>query len=474
MSAADLLAAAPVRAVRSALAGEATPAWLVGGAVRDALLGRELADLDLAVEGDPEAVARRLGAHLRGPVFALSEAFGAWRAIDRRRRFTVDVSPLQGATIAEDLGRRDFTVNAMAVALARDSAEPIDPHGGAADLAAGTLRVLGPTAYEQDPLRPLRLVRLASQLGLRPDEETARLTRAAAPRLREPSPERVFAELRGLVLGEGVLEALALGRSLGVLAAVLPELEPLGGLEQSRFHHRDVWGHTLEVLEHVIALVNDPGVVFGELGGGVAAVLDEPLADGLTRGQALRFGALLHDIAKPATRGERADGRVTFVGHDSAGETLSAAILRRLRTSERLRGYVAQLARDHLALGFLVHERPLDPWAAHAYLRRCEPVEVEVTVLSCADRQATRAEGQAPWIERHLQLAREVMEPALRWRAHGPPRPPLRGDELATELGIAPGPEIGRLLAELEGAVFTGEVSTREEALALARRLHSG
>lgn len=471
-AAAELAAAEPVRAVRGALEGAEVRAWLVGGAVRDALLGRELADLDLAVEGDPEDAARAVGAHLRGPVFALSESFGAWRALDGRRRFTVDVSSLQGATIEEDLGRRDFTVNAMAVPLAGESGEQLDPHGGESDLAAGILRVLGPAAYERDPLRPLRLIRLASQLGLRPDPETERLTRRAAPRLDEPSPERVFAELRGLVLGDDVLEALELGRSLGVLGAVLPELESLGGLEQGRFHHRDVWGHTLEVLEHVIALVRDPREVFGgELGAGVAAVLGEPLADGLTRGEALRFGALMHDIAKPATRDERADGRVTFIGHDSAGEELSAAILRRLRTSGALRSYVGRLARNHLALGFLVHERPLVPRVVHSYLRGCEPVEVEVTVLSCADRLATRAEGQQPWIERHLELARELMVPALRWRAQGAPRPPLRGDELASELGIAPGPEVGRLLADLEGAVFAGEVTTREQAVAYARRV---
>lgn len=474
MSVARLLDAEPVRAVREALAsaGRASPAWLVGGAVRDAVLGRDLTDLDVAVDGDPEAAARAIGSRLRGPVFPLSEAFGAWRAIDGARRFTVDVARLQGATIEEDLARRDFTVNAMAVPLASEPPDILDPHGGAADLAARTLRVLGPAAYERDPLRPLRLIRLASQLGLRPDPETARVTSVAAPRLGEPSPERVFAELRGLLLGDGAIDALALGRELGVIGAVLPELEPLGGLEQSRFHHRDVWGHTLEALEHAIGLVRDPESVFGdELGLGVAAVLGEPLADGLTRGEALRFGALMHDIAKPVTRGERPDGRVTFIGHDSAGEELSAAILRRLRTSEALRSYVGRLARNHLALGFLVHERPLAPRAVHAYLRGCEPVEVEVTVLSCADRLATRGEGQQPWIERHLELARELMGPALRWRAQGPPRPPLRGDELATELGIAPGPEVGRLLAELEGAVFAGEVATRAEAVAYARRL---
>ena len=118
-------------------------------------------------------------------------------------------------------------------------------------------------------------------------------------------------------------------------------------------------------------------------------------------------------------------------------------------------------------LGFLVHERPLTRRALHAYLRRCEPVEVEVTVLSCADRLATRGEGQEPWIEAHLELAREVMAAALRWREHGPPQLPLRGDEL----GVESGPQSGELLRELEAAVYAGEVNDRDQALALAGQL---
>ena len=121
--------------------------------------------------------------------------------------------------------------------------------------------------------------------------------------------------------------------------------------------------------------------------------MDEPLADDLTRGQALRLGALFHDVGKPATRGRRDDGKVTFVGHDKVGEDIVTDVFRRLRTSERLRSFVGRVTREHLRLGFLVHQRPLQPRDMHNYLRRCQPVEVEVTLLSCADRMATAAPG---------------------------------------------------------------------------------
>ena len=185
--------------------------------------------------------------------------------LDADRRFVCDVSPLQGATIEEDLGQRDFTVNAMAVPLA--GGPLIDPHGGERDLREGLLRVVGPRAYEDDPLRPLRLVRFAAELGFRADAETERLTPAAAPRLSEPSPERVFAELRRLVMAHGCLAGLDLAERLAVLGAVLPELTALEGIEQSRFHHLDVYDHTIEVLRQLIELEADLPSVFGDLAG---------------------------------------------------------------------------------------------------------------------------------------------------------------------------------------------------------------
>ena len=436
--------------------------WIVGGAVRDELLGREVTDIDIAVEGDPEAAARELAAEIRGPVFRLSAAFGAWRVVDRRGGRVYDFAPLQGTSIEEDLGRRDFTVNAMA--RPREGGEVIDPLGGRADIESRTLRVLGPEAYDSDPLRPLRLARFAAELGFAPDEETERLTAAAARRVPEASGERIFAELRRLVIAPGAVGGLALADRLGLVGAVLPELADLHDVDQSHYHHKDVYGHTLEVLERLIELEHD---ATGEL----RDVLDEPLADELTRGEALRFAALLHDIGKPATHHVREDGRVTFMGHDRLGEEMVRDVCRRLRTSERLSRFLEAVTRHHLVLGFLVHERPLDGRGVYRYLKRTSPVEVEVTLLSCADRLATRGRNAERAIDAHLELAHELMPAALEWRRSGPPRLPLRGDELAGELGMDPGPELGRLLAGLEEAAYAGEVTDRAQAVELARRL---
>jgi putative nucleotidyltransferase with HDIG domain len=450
------------------LAGMTDAGWLVGGAVRDQLLGRETTDFDIAVSADARGLARELGRRAGGHTFALSEAFGAWRVLAHDRSWQIDLTPLTGATLEEDLARRDLTINALARPLGSDRL--IDLHGGVADLEARRLRMVGPESFPADPLRTIRLARIATELGFAVEPATAASAAASAPGLAAVAPERVFAELRLILGGESAPDGLRMMDRIGVTAIVLPELAALQGVEQSDFHHLDVHDHTLAVLEQAIELERDPAALFGPIGEQLGAVLGEPLANELTRGQALRFAAVLHDIAKPVTREVTDEGRVTFVGHDDAGAELAAAILTRLRASERLIEYVAALARHHLRLGFLVHEAPLSPRALYRYLRTCDPVAVDVTLLSVADRLATRGRKSEPAIARHLVLARAVLPAALRWRAQ-PPRPPIRGDRLAQALQIRPGPALGRLLEQLTEAAYAGEIEGEQQALQRAREL---
>jgi putative nucleotidyltransferase with HDIG domain len=465
--------------VRAALAGRR--AWFVGGAVRDRVLGRDTADVDVVVDGDPGEAARAVAcAAGRAPCFALSERFGAWRVVARDRAWQVDVEPLRADTLAEDLALRDFTVNAIAEPIA--GGEPIDPLGGLSDLGAGRLRMAGPDAFVEDPLRVLRLVRVAVELDLEPDAHTLRMASAAAGRLADVSAERVFMELRRIIASPRALDGLRMSGELGVTEVVLPELTAMEGVQQNRFHHLDVLGHTLEVLERTVRMTTVTALripelhePFGDQWPALDALLAEPLADEMTRGEALRWGALLHDAAKPLTREVRGPGgRVTFIGHDVRGADLARAVLTRLRASERLRAHVAALVRNHLRLGFLVHEpQPLSRRTVFGYLRACSPVEVDVTLLSVLDRLATRGERAREAIDAHLSLARSVLADALRWHADGPPRPLLRGDDLASVLGIPAGPRLGELLAGLAEAQYAGEVRTRDQAIACAREMIS-
>jgi poly(A) polymerase len=469
MSLAERLAAAPLVAAARGALGDGDGAWVVGGAVRDAVLGKEIADLDLAAAGDPGAAARAIADQLGEHAFELSAEFGTWRVVAPGRGWQIDVTALRGEGIEADLAERDFTIGAVAVPLG--GGEPVDPFGGLADLERKVLRVVGAGSFEGDPLRLLRAARLAAELGLEVDAGTIDLARASAARAGEPAGERQLAELRQLLGGPAPLRGLALLDELALTAVVLPEVEALRGVEQGPNHHLDVHGHTLAVLEHTLEVERDLDRFAGERAGEVAALLAEPLADEMNRATALRFGALFHDIAKPQTRAEY-DGFIGFRGHDQVGAETVAEICRRLRASRRLTQHLRGLTLHHLRLGFLIPEAPLPPRRVHEYLRDTEPVAVDVTLLTVADRLSARGAGplaRPEMVEAHLALARQMIGAGLDWRRDGPPVPLLRGDELAREAGIGEGKRLGELLAELEAAQYAGEVDNREQALEHAR-----
>jgi poly(A) polymerase len=471
LSLARNLEAAPlVDLTRRALGEEDAEVWIAGGAVRDAALGREVTDLDLAVGGDPERAAKAVAREGDGHAFELSAEFATWRAVARDGSWQIDATALRGETIEADLAARDFTIGAVAVPLA--GGDPIDPLGGLADLERRQLRVVAEGSFRADPLRLLRAARLAADLGLKVDPDTVALARSEARLAAEPAGERQLAELRRLVGGPDPLGGMALLDELGLTAVVLPELAALRGVEQGPNHHLDVHGHTMAVLEQTLEVESDLERFAGERAAETRELLDEPLADELSRGTALRFGALLHDIGKPVTRGER-DGYVTFIGHDSVGAEIVTGVCGRLRASSRLTRHLQGLTLHHLRLGFMVHEAPLPPRRVHEYLRATEPVGADVTLLTVADRLSARGSGPFATeeaIEAHLSLARQMLSAALDWHRQGPPEPLLRGDELAAELGIAPGPELGDLLAEIEAAQYAGEVVDRQAAIEHLRR----
>jgi putative nucleotidyltransferase with HDIG domain len=467
----ERLAASPaITEARRALAGE-PEAWIVGGAVRNALLGERVVDADLAVPAGRERdAARAIAAASGGVAFPLSERHATWRAIADGREWHVDVTALRADDLESDLRARDFTVNAVAVPL--PGGEPADPTGGTADAGRRVLRVVYDGAFAEDPLRLLRAARIAAAHSLEIDPATAGLVRAQAARADEAAGERRLAELRLMIGGAEPLRSLALMDELELTPAVLPELARTRGVVQTPNHHLDVHEHTLEVLREWLEIERSLERFGPELATRLRAFLEEPLADEMSRGQALRFGALFHDLGKPDTRSEQA-GRVTFMGHDRVGAEIISEICRRLRTSRALSEHLQGLALHHLRLGFMVRERPLPRDRVYDYLSTTEPVEADVTLLSAADRLAARGSGplaSQEMVDAHMDLVREMLPEALDWHS-SPPRPPVTGTDLQEALGMTPGPRLGEVLEALRQAAFAGEATDRQSALDLARSL---
>jgi poly(A) polymerase len=455
-----MLQAAQVSSVVAACLAPGEEAWLVGGAVRDGLLGRASKDLDFAVRGDAHRLARRVADLLGGAFFTFSEAFSTHRVV--LPGGLVDFAPLRGATIERDLAARDFTVDAMA--LPARGGDPgarmgigkvIDPLGGAADLAARRLVACGSRALADDPLRVLRLARLAAAFDLQPSEGLAEAARVAAPALKTVSGERVCAELTALLGLPAAARGLRLLDDCGALEQVLPEVTALRGVEQNRFHHLDVFGHTLEAVELVPHVVE-------QLGG--QRFLAAPEACGLPGAASLAplaFVALFHDLGKPGVRQMSDDGRVMFWHHDELGARMVKDIAARLKMSRRFQDYLGLLIGTHLRLGFLVREVPLTLRALVRFRRAVEPYVFESVVLSLADRLATRGEKtSAVSMARHYRLARVVwLEIPKQSR-----EPLLDGDEAMGLLGLAPGPLLGEALRALQEETDALEVTTKDEA----------
>jgi putative nucleotidyltransferase with HDIG domain len=483
----DPAARALLARARELLPGEA---YLVGGSLRDLLLRRAPRDLDLAVAGNALAFARALADRTGGHFVALDEERGSARAVlDEGPVRVIDVARLRGA-IDDDLRQRDFTIDAIAAPLdaiaAGGDAELIDPTGGLGDLKRHSVRLVAEHVLIDDPLRLLRAVRLAVQLDFTIERATAEALRRHAGRIGEAAAERVRDELSRCFETPRAAQAIRLLDGLGLLELLLPEVTAGRGVEQPKEHHWDVFDHAVETvaaLDFMLADAEPSGQrerafqralwAALEVEPALRAYLAAELSEGRSRTGLLKLGALLHDVAKPETRAPDDTGRIRFFGHADLGAETARRVLQRLRYSRRETGYVATLVEEHLRPGQLAGDEPPTRRALFRFYRDTGEAAEGVLLLSLAD--ALSARGPRMDLESwraHCAYIAHVL--ARRREDEAIARPPrlVTGDDLMAALAIGPGPEVGRLLAALEEALGAGEVSTREEALSLARRLH--
>jgi len=453
-----------------AAAGRGRDPVLVGGAIRDACLRRRppasgRLDLDVTVPEGGLTLAARLAARLSGTCVVLDRQRGAARVVAGDDQ--IDIADFRAPSLEADLRGRDFTVDALGAdvrGLLRDGRTPIvDPTGGLADLAAHRLRPPSESVLLDDPLRVVRGVRLEVTLDLRLTASAARACRRAAPGLAKVAAERVRDEL-GLILATPA-SARALRRldAVGALPVILPEVEPMRMTTQPAPHRFDVLEHSFRAVAGADRLVRADRGLAG-LGEEVVAHLATPLAGGLTRVQALKLAALLHDVAKPETRA-RVDGRIRFFEHDVKGAIRARQIGERLRLPERVTAVLERLVRHHLRPMHLAQSGEITPRARHRFFRDLGDDARDLLVLVLADAAAVRGESPATtwkrsWVVRDL-LAEWPAQQVITRIA-----PLVRGEDVMRHFGLAPGPQVGVLLARAREAQDLGLVHTREETLA--------
>lgn len=434
------------------------PLYLVGGALRDALLGRRSKDVDLVIPGDARAASARWAEISGGSPVTLDAERGIFRVVEKEGDW-LDFCAMAGQNLEEDLRGRDFTVNAIAWSASEGWFDPLE---GRRDLREGRLRACSEAIFDNDPLRMLRWPRLAAVTGLRPEPALRESTRARAPLLRRCSGERIREEFFAL-LAQSVADWLPDLEELGLLFQVLPELRPCRGCTQNHYHHLDVLDHTFEVVRGLERLQAEQ---YAELGD---PRLPELMAQTVTadrrRSTLLKMAALLHDVGKPETRWVQHDGRIRFPGHAEKGVPTAERVSERLRLSNKERHFLVNLVRHHM-VPVLLPSQGADDLRVHRFLRDTEPYGLELLTMSRADVLATLGPAQSEYqLERHRLFAQLAVTQVLDEGDLYRPEVPLKGQELI-RLGLKPGPDIGRVLRKLgEEVVRRGGEMSRQQAI---------
>ena len=426
-------------------------AWVVGGYVRDLIMGRTDSDLDIMVMGDGIAFARAVAAATgSGPVVPF-ERFGTAMLPTgagkvefvgaRKERYdpgsrNPSVAP---GTLEEDLLRRDFTVNAIAVSLNRETFGLLeDPLGGREDIGRGLLRTpLDPArTFDDDPLRMMRAARFAAQLGFAIDPPARMAIARMAERLSIVAPERITEEFMKLLAAPAPSVGLRLMFDMGLLQKAFPEIAQMAGVDQRRdHHHKDVYLHTCTVVDNVARVSGDVW---------------------------LRFAALVHDIAKPRTKAFREGTGWTFHGHEELGARMMKKIFQRMRLpSERL-PYVEKLIRLHLRPMALVDDGVTDSAVRRLVFEAGNEID-DLMVLCRADITSKNPALVARYTGNYENVLRKIAEVEERDRLRNW-QPPVRGDEIMAVCGIGQGRSVGRLKKAIEEAILDGRIPNEHDA----------
>ncbi len=442
--------------------------FLVGGAVRDLLLGREFKEADVAVLADAKETAKKFADHLSLPFVPLDEEEGVYRVPHAFGLEYVDFTQAHGS-IESDLLRRDFTVNALALPLTSESHRQIvDPSGGLDDLKRRKIRMVSKEGLRDDPIRLLRGWRLSAQLEFDIEPETRKALSELAPLLRGEAGERVREELFKVLELPRSATHLQTALDLGLLFAVLPELAPLKSVPADGYHHLDGLAHSLETVNQLEGIVASDEHL-GPSAEKVRQELSQLCGHAHSRLARLKFCALVHDIGKPSCMEEDEEGGYHFYGHERVGAEMAKAIAERLKFTAKDAEAVEAIVKAHMRPGQLAMEKTVTERAKLRLFRQLGELSVEVLVLSLADRYAARGPELEPQLEeRQRQLVQELLSRFFDWREMQRRKRLLTGHDIMRRYGLPPGPLVGQILKEIEEAQFSLGLSTKEEALKIA------
>lgn len=458
-------------------------AYLVGGFIRDTLLGRTVSDIDITVSQDVSVLGNSLAEYLSGKFVGLDKENKIGRIVwPEIADLHLDISAFTG-TIENNLECRDFTINAMAVKLSdfitqKNAVLIQDYFQGCDDLDHNILRLVKGTAFLDDPLRLLRAIRLAAELGFRIEHKTESQIRKSAEMLRSIAGERIREELLALLDISRGGQYVKYADDLGLLAVIIPEINSTKGITQPPEHRWDVFKHTLMTINAVDYILGQGEWEYAQTriltevpwSEETADYFERPVNTGSTRRSLLKLAALLHDIAKPQTKTIEPNGKMRFIGHNEEGAEMVVKILTRLRFSARELSLVSGIVKYHLRPNQMGY--PPSRRAVYRYFRDVGDASLDVLYFSLADHLATRGPGLilGHWIA-HNQMIRHIIEEYSRQEKETKTVRLLDGNDLINIFALSPGPKMGEVLEAIKEAQATGELTDRAKAIDFVENL---
>jgi len=456
-------------------------AYLVGGSIRDTMLGQEINDFDIAVNVNPLNFIDKLADEFNYIVIPIGRNHGLFRLVPPDKK--ENVIDLIGfpKTIEDELKERDFTINAMAFPLHEDLVinrnSIIDPLNGLDDLDKASIKAVNSNIFEKDPIRLIRAVRLASKLQFSIEENTFNLIKSKSYLISNESQERVRDELMKILTYDNSSQYIYLMDYLSLLAEVIPELDLLRNVEQPKEHHYwDVFNHSIQTLKSLSNIVKepylrdtDPLLRLIPWHQSLAEYFSEKINDGFDRLTLLKLTGLLHDIAKPQTKTIDETGRMRFLGHSEQGADIASHILTRLRFSKQTINRVCKMVEQHLRPGQISEPNALpSKKAIYKYLRNLGDVAIEVLYLNLADYLAARGPSVEleDWANR-CNLVEYILSSILEEKECEQSYKLIDGHDIMNVFGLGPSPLIGELIEIINEAQLVGEILTKEEALEL-------
>lgn len=468
----DIFKSKPFLLIAALAKKEARDLYLVGGFLRDLILMREKTslDLDFCLKNGAIDFGRKVAKALKAGFVVLDKDHGCSRVVykdqENHKILTFDFVDFRGKDLKEDLRKRDFTINTLAMRLSDLRGGILDYFGARRDIAKKVVSVVNNDSFDDDPLRIMRAFSLSAIFDFKIAPSTMRLIEKKKEALKDVAGERLRDELFKILDGSCAWKYLKLMDQHGILEMVIPQIVVMHNVAQGGYHHLDVWGHSLETvkqLEKLLLRLKDNK--------DLSVYLEIVLAAGRKRRQLLKLAALLHDIGKPKAHEVKA-GKTMFHGHERIGRIISDAVSERLRLSTTERFALDTIIFWHLRPGYLADNAVLTKRAIHRYFRDTEEEAVSVLLVSISDQRSTRGPMATKASRlRHEKISFELIDEYFQRLQQEPLERLIDGTDLIKKLRLEPGPIFSEILDAVEEAQIENKIKTKAQALILAKKI---